>query len=526
MLILRIKQAETALSDGRLDEAFELVRSTDVRAHRRGQSLVGRLVRALVSRGSEHLQADRFTQASADCDKAIQLGGNITEVIQLREAITQAVSDRHGSDRRKGDAIARARDYIDEGRLSVGEQLLENAHTDTRRVQALKADVAARRVSVEDALARARKALEYEDWDTAVMNLLEIKRSHAANKHLTELIAQVTDRVIAQAKSAINEGRVDIAESLLHRLVPLGHDTIQTRDLNRIVHQCRLAARYIARAQPRQASEILRLVAAIQPGAAWVKKALAQSQQEAEMLEELRGGPLGLLMDIHGVNHDNRSVSTMPYPDTGSKLMTEEPQNNTAGEGITSRFVMHIDGVGSFLVLAGQSITIGSARSSHNPDLGLMLDTGVPAIRIERDEADYFLESDQNICVNDIPIKRKLLADEDAVALSSRCRLKFALPNAASASAVLQIQGTRIPGSEARRVILMDREIILAPGGSAHIRCDQLEKAAVFHLRNGRLFCRSETEVLVNGRPMDRNLGITLGANVRIGDVSLVVTKM
>ena len=48
MLILRLKQAETAVADGRLDEAFEIVQSEQIRQHRRGQKLIGRLAGAFV----------------------------------------------------------------------------------------------------------------------------------------------------------------------------------------------------------------------------------------------------------------------------------------------------------------------------------------------------------------------------------------------------------------------------------------------------------------------------------------------
>ena len=63
-MILRIRQAECALADGRLDEAFELADRHDVRSHRRGQRLVGRLVRSLVDRGRKHLDAGRIAEAA------------------------------------------------------------------------------------------------------------------------------------------------------------------------------------------------------------------------------------------------------------------------------------------------------------------------------------------------------------------------------------------------------------------------------------------------------------------------------
>ena len=48
MLILRIKQAEHALADGRLDEAYDIVaaREKDLRGNRGGQELAGELARA------------------------------------------------------------------------------------------------------------------------------------------------------------------------------------------------------------------------------------------------------------------------------------------------------------------------------------------------------------------------------------------------------------------------------------------------------------------------------------------------
>jgi len=40
VLILKIRQAEVALADGRLDEVAELLKSERLRSHRRGQAIV------------------------------------------------------------------------------------------------------------------------------------------------------------------------------------------------------------------------------------------------------------------------------------------------------------------------------------------------------------------------------------------------------------------------------------------------------------------------------------------------------
>ena len=64
MLTLRLKQAETALKDGRLDEAFDLLHSSEaLRQHRRGQSILTQLTQQLAERGRDHLTAGRLQEA-------------------------------------------------------------------------------------------------------------------------------------------------------------------------------------------------------------------------------------------------------------------------------------------------------------------------------------------------------------------------------------------------------------------------------------------------------------------------------
>jgi hypothetical protein len=191
---------------------------------------------------------------------------------------------------------------------------------------------------------------------------------------------------------------------------------------------------------------------------------------------------------------------------------------------LPTRFAVQVDGVGSFLVYRQDRITIGTASASRPIDLVLMAEAGLPAATIERVDEDYFLTTEQVVCVNDKPTRRKLLSSGDQIALSPRCRLKFSVPSAASTSAVLHLSGTRLPRSDARQVILLDREMILGPEPSAHIRAGQLRQPAILHVREGRLLCRTADAVTVDDQPIDPRRGIPLNAHVRVGPVSLVIT--
>ena len=109
--------------------------------------------------------------------------------------------------------------------------------------------------------------------------------------------------------------------------------------------------------------------------------------------------------------------------------------------------------------------------------------------------------------------------------LSSRCRARFTLPSAASATAVLSVSGARLPHGDARRVILMDESLVMGPGGGCHIRADQLSENVVFHVRAGRLCCRTSLPVLAGGRPVDHRSGLPLGEHLAIGPVTLVAAE-
>ena len=76
-----------------------------------------------------------------------------------------------------------------------------------------------------------------------------------------------------------------------------------------------------------------------------------------------------------------------------------------------------------------------------------------------------------------------------------------------------------------RALVLLDRELILGPGPSAHIRADELPEPAVLHLKDGRLYCQTKNEISIEDQPADRNSPIPIGRHVRVGAVTFVVTR-
>lgn len=77
MLAFKLKQAETALQQGLLEDAYELCRDRQLLGHWYGRRLMGQLSKNLLRRGNEYLQAGRLDQALTFCDMGSELTGSL-----------------------------------------------------------------------------------------------------------------------------------------------------------------------------------------------------------------------------------------------------------------------------------------------------------------------------------------------------------------------------------------------------------------------------------------------------------------
>ena len=442
------------MADGRLDEAYQLIQSDGVRDHRRGQTLVTELVSKLVQRGKLHLAGGRSVEALADCDKAQQLGGNLEPVLALRNEIEQTV--------------------------------VEN---DRARRQQVRAG------AVETAAALVDSALGRQDMDRAVAELVRARGNGCSDQRLRELDGQVRTSLQSQIETSLNEGRLDKVDPLMDRLVRLDPEGITSQQLQRAFDQARKAWEAIERGRPQEAEEILHRLAVQLPSAKWIEEVLTHLEAAGESLRAVRTGPMGLLTMNERPSRDT-GVSPVPSPQHGRDA-------RVTGDELPAKLLVQVDGAGSYLVLRKPSVTLGPISSSRAPDIGLITEPGAFVLAIERVEDDYFLKGEGTAS--------KLLAAGDRISVSSRCRMIFGLPNPSSTSAVLDLSAGRFPRSDLRRVILLDRDLIIGPGASAHIRANQLSESIVLHIRDGRLWCRTQQ--------------VQVGTPLSVAGVSFVVTK-
>ncbi len=516
MLNLQLKQAQCALSDGQLDEAFRLVQTDDIKRHRRGQKLTAKVAKALAKRGREHLAAERLQQALADCNKADELGGNRAEVGELRQTICKRMEQKQYQHRQRKQRLAQAAEQMDKGWLSVGADILgdvEHAEADM-----LAQEANAKRKLVDDAVNKAALALKRDDLEEAI----EILRRGdlAMNQHpkLAEQIGRIRTTTVKRVKDFLNGGRVDLADSMLRRLSALDGDTIEVTQLRDAVTVCGQAAEHIAEGRPRQALQLLTRLKMLLPAAKWLEGARAQAQKSAEALESLRTGPLGLV--VSPATHDV-SVPT-PAADVAAEPIQNRQDNDDiakmeTGSTIPSKFVLQIDGVGAFYVVRNKSVSIGPISSSARPAVGLVAPPDLPVAMIERHDEDYFIRSENPIGVDDKMVTEKLLADGDKIALSHRCRMKFNVPNAASNTATLLLSSAKLPRPDINHVILMDRDILIGSGIGNHSRSNGNNESLALFVRDGKMYCRTRDSVIVDGKEFDSRCGLPLVTPIKIG---------
>ena len=523
MLILRIRRAECALTGGRLDEAFELAIAEDLRSHRRGQDLISSLADAFVKRSREHLAAQRPTQALADCRKAAKLMGNTPETSSLQADITEAMNQQLGDGQRQGQILAEARQHMDKGQLSAGGRILADADRDAPAATALTEELARRREAAEAAGDKVQAALDRNDYSRAVDELVAARSARLTSDRIITLTGRLAELMAGRIGEHLNAGRLDLAENLMTRLGLLAADTLETQELTGVLNLCRQAGSYVRDGQPLHAARVFRKLGAMLPEAKWIQTAISNCDSAVGAMEVLHTGPVGLLGKVSSDILNVASQTQMnPPPATGGVKLPEP----LAAATLPGKFLIQADGVGSFLVVRGPVVTIGPISSPECPAVGLLADPSSPVASIERTDEDYFLRCDRTVTVNDRAVTERLLADGDKVALSPRCRWRFVRPNAASNSAMLTLSGARLPQADTRKVILLDREIIIGPGPTAHIRADRCGHTAVLHVSNDRLMCRSEMPLTLDGKTVDPSQGIPMDTPVKIGQIRLVVTSV
>jgi tetratricopeptide (TPR) repeat protein len=507
---------------------MKLLLPADARAHRRGQELLDRLVRDLVERGRTHLAEGRLTSAKADWHAAASLAGNTPAVAQLRASLDQVCQERQRTSEARRRAKGTVEAYVRQGQFTLAHAAASQApELDPDQSGAIVADIAMTREAVARLADDVNAALARHDWETAVHRLAATRTSLDADPRVHQLKRNVAALVASVAGGMIDAGRPDQAASVLRRATTLGHDLTDLESLRRGLDQCRLAWRHVQTARFPEARQVLDRLAHAWPAARWIASASEELCRACAAIETVRGGTLGMLEtgdETIALPATVAALANIPAPPHygGRPIAPAVPQRHPS----VNRFLLHVDGGGSYLVLRGSTCDIGPVSASKPADLPLIAAAGSPSITLSRCDEDYFLNATTPVLVNDRPVSSKLLASGDRIAFGPRGRIEFRRPNAASGTALLRVSGARLPWAGVRDVLLMDREIVLGASAAAHVRLPGCPAPIILQATaDGGLLCRAEETILVDAQPAGRSAAVRDGEQIVAGAASFVIRR-
>jgi hypothetical protein len=198
---------------------------------------------------------------------------------------------------------------------------------------------------------------------------------------------------------------------------------------------------------------------------------------------------------------------------------------NIAGMGrpettglLPKRLLLRIDGVGSFLLLRGERISIGHAGPGATADLPLVSDLAERQAEVIRAGEDYFVVSSGGVELADRRVDYALLHSGDRIRLGKRIRLKFLRPSQKSTTAVLELGDGVRTTTDCRRVILWGGPLLMGNTRECHIPLAHAGSGAILLERDGR--------VLV--KPMAPGVGaavVSHGRATELGDVRLTIQE-
>lgn len=515
---VRLRAAEQALDEGRLDDAYRAALEPDVRADRRGQRLLDALERPLMARARLHLQAGRYRAALDDLERLAAVARGGAELEALQERVLTALRSQQTHDAEARDAYSRAVEAVRAGRLDSGRVAIEGVDDPQRRA-ALHEELDQRARRSAQLIEQARSALESGDVLTACRFWADACQRHGRGGDADVLLAPLANAYRTQLDEFFAQGRLDRFATLLGA-------TGAFRDFNPALHeydpwltsatQAAAALRANDFAAAREA--LLRLAALPRP-ARWVSEALATLAQLATTREKLLAGPLALLSAAPG------AARTVAPPANDVRTQAAPPSTAPAETGRLrrdTRLVLLVDGGGSSLLLASDAVRIGRAGAPGDVDVPIPADVQAHHADIVRAGDDYFLVAHAPTRVNQRTVQRTLLRHNDRVTLGERARFTFLIPSHKSASAVLRLSDRcRLP-QDVSQVILFRDTCMLGPLAQCHVPVREADSRVVLFEREGRLFAR---RTAADGRPVDAPEAVAFDQTMQIGDLRVTVKR-
>jgi hypothetical protein len=510
LLFVRLRTAEKALRDGHIDEAYRLASAADLRSHPRGAAVLGALAEQFLARARENYRADKFTEALMDLDRAEAGGVLKDEINELRGYVRMVALERNRRDDSRRERIQEAQKRIERGSLAAGRDLLEQATSDPEAQAVLKraawrAQEAERVVQQAESLLRAGRIAEAAG---------RIKKAKALDAHfepLGRLEAELVQTVLGNVAAAVEQGNLSRAASELACLGDLGARLPARREADEVLKNAKQGGDALRRNDYAEARRQVMVLARRLSHAPWVQAALTQLEELERLHAAVATGPLG----------DHIEPGPLARPAVADRARANGPKRLDETRALTpgtrvpgqaaDRYLLLVDGGGSYLLIRGDQASIGRASTDIPADVPIMSDLAERHANINRVEDDYFIFSAKELEIGGERRQHALLRDGDRVVLGKKAKFTFRLPSRKSSTAILELSDTTKAPNDVRRIVLLHQHAILSNSPSAHVFCRHAGSPLILFERNGSLWIRAksdghvdtEAKPLIPGEPFE-----------------------
>lgn len=506
---VRLRAAEQALRDGRIDDAHRLATAPDLKEHARALAVLAALSEKFLDRAREHFRADRHKEALLDLDRAIDGGEKRDEIAELRHYVITVAAALHQDHAARQAQLDAARRRVERGSLAAGRGMLADVATDHPAVRQIREDIDRRARDVAELLTQAQHVLDHGRFAEAAGRLRRARSIDAQNPAVSRMESELCAKVFHAARAALREGRLARAGDELAAIDDLGATIPEKGELLQMLSAARQAASALGGHDYGEARRHALMFARLLPDAEWVKEVVEQLRKLEDLETMLSAGPLG------------ESIRVPQAGRAGPVSLDETvalPSRGAVG-AIPEQLLLLVDGGGSFLILRNDSSSIGRAAAKTPASIPLISDLGEREAVINRVEDDYFLLASKDVEVSGRSGRQHLLRDGDRVVLGRQGKFSFRVPSRRSATAVLDLSDTTKMPRDVRRVVLMRHHATIGSGPGAHIACRHAGVPLVLFEREGALWIRPRSDGPFQAEPRK----LVLGESVEMAGVTMVM---
>jgi len=514
----RLRAAENALHEGRLDDAFD--RLVDgLLDNARAKESVRKAALALTARARVATQSGRYRDALYDLDRALRLCPADSEARALRERAAAELQRRQQRHEQTTDATERAAERIRAGRLESGRVAVDQMEDPARREQ-LREELDIRVQRGLQLLNQAQSALERDELDAACAYWTEACARHGRTRETDAFATRLAERVGTRLREWFDAGRLAPFLATLGGVRSLIERAPRLSEWARLAELTRDAARRVGGGAHARLREVLLRLKSAAPGVAWVQGALASAEKLVAARSELLASPLGAIAEPFVETSENGTAAGATSDEnTGAPRTAFADVQDENGAPLDARpLLLLVDGAGSSLILPRDRIRIG--RAGADVDVPIPADILSRHAEIVHNGEDYFLVAHGPTRVNRRLVSRKLLRHNDRITLGDSAKMVFLMPSSKSETAVLKLADRCRLAQDVSAVVLFRGTCLLGPHPSCHIRTREGEARAVLFERGGKLYARR-----VDGAaaPAGRAEALPLAETKDIGDVRVTV---